>query len=221
MMRDFGSVTRELKGKWITGQLEELLLNQLGDDRPMDYARYDAYLHPNGFWKVRVSGMSQGKAQLRLHYWPPGSPEGDTHDHSWPYASLVLAGAALEETFREDSAGELFAALSYRKARDGEGFGLGGRSNGVRLQSDGVRAWVPGDLSGGESSHIHRFYPAPGQSLLTMVLMGEPTGEPSRVFRPNFQSFQAIAPEPLSAVQIREVMVAGVHGLQALSVAVK
>lgn len=192
--------------QFLADALESGLVDELIDDAAArDFDVSDAYIHPNGFWKVRLHGRSLGSTQVRLHYWPDGSGTGDVHDHGWPYASLALRGRGIEDVYVE-SRGMAATAFSYHPSRPGQ-FSLGWVSRPTQIEVDSTQLILPGQLSGGEASHIHTFTAASGSDLLTLVATGEPAVDFSRVFIPGEVSrMQILEPTALSRAQI-EIMI--------------
>jgi hypothetical protein len=178
------------------------LLESAGD---REFTPADAYVHPNGFWKLRIFGESLGQTQLRLHYWPTGSDHGDIHDHGWPYGSLALRGRGTEEIYHEASGDEV-VAFSYHPATT-DSFALGWQSEPTLIEHSETQIIEVGRFSGGEAEHIHRFYATPGSDLLTLVVTGEPVVAYSRVFLPaDTAAIADITPTPLDLDQIRAIL---------------
>ena len=178
-----------------------LISGLLEDADEREFLARDAYVHPNGFWKVRLHGASLGKMQVRLHYWPTGSEKGDIHDHGWAYASLGLRGAGTEDIYVEGIGG-VATAFSYRPGADG-GFDLGRSHRETQISLDCNQPIQRGQYSGGEASHIHTFTAKGGSDLLTVVATGEPVVKFSRVFVPGrVERLQSLRPAPLTRDQI-------------------
>lgn len=193
----FEAVQGMLRETLATGLVHELLSNA----EVHEFSPQDAYVHPNGFWKVRLHGSSLGKSQVRLHYWPAGSPRGDIHDHGWPYASLALRGLGSEEVYRENGE-QVATAFSYCPGTGG-GFDLGWSHEETRLALDFTQPIRRGQYSGGEAAHIHTFTAAYGSDLLTLVATGEPVVAFSRVFLPGYaQRLESLQPTALTRGQI-------------------
>jgi hypothetical protein len=191
-------LARQFLGDALTSGLIEELLEE-AKTRVFDTG--DAYVHPNGFWKVRLHGRSLGRTQVRLHYWPMGTGAGDVHDHGWPYASLALRGSGVEQSYVE-GAGEPATAFSYRPADSGT-FALGWVKHETRIDPETTLHVMPGQFSGGEASHIHTFTAETGSELLTLVATGEPMVEYSRVFMAqDTDRIESLEPAALSRAQI-------------------
>lgn len=58
-----------------------------------------AYRHPNGFTKVRLTALSDHGWAIRLHVWAEQSADNNIHSHRWNFASKILAGDLIEETY--------------------------------------------------------------------------------------------------------------------------
>jgi hypothetical protein len=58
-----------------------------------------AYLHPNGFLKIRVLTAESGQWSLRLHIWEPGLTDSDIHTHRWDFASRIITGEVQESLY--------------------------------------------------------------------------------------------------------------------------
>lgn len=197
---EVSSATAALKELIHSGRLAQAL------ETEQPFAAADAYVHPNGFWKLRILGGSLEKLQVRLHYWPLGTGKGDIHDHGWAYASCALHGSAVEDVY-EEGTGSVVTAHSYAPV-DGDSFTLGWTSSETRLAHVGATIHTSGTYSGGDASHIHTFHAKPGTDLLTVVLTGEPVVSYSRVFLPGRGSvLDKIRPVPLSPEQIQFILV--------------
>lgn len=61
----------------------------------------NSYFHPNKFFKLGVCRLANC-VKMRLHFWSKEHLEAKTpiHSHAWDYASLLLSGSYLHETFR-------------------------------------------------------------------------------------------------------------------------
>jgi hypothetical protein len=58
-----------------------------------------AYLHPNGFVKLRVASRP-GSWSVRLHLWREPESESQIHSHRWDFASRVLKGSLRTRTYQ-------------------------------------------------------------------------------------------------------------------------
>ncbi len=60
-----------------------------------------SYFHPNKFFKLGICRLSNC-VKLRIHFWNKHHLEAQTpiHSHAWDYASFLLSGSYLHETFQ-------------------------------------------------------------------------------------------------------------------------
>jgi hypothetical protein len=59
-----------------------------------------AYRHPNGFIKIRLASLRDLGWAVRLHMWAERSSDYDIHSHRWDFASRVLSGILMEDTYQ-------------------------------------------------------------------------------------------------------------------------
>jgi hypothetical protein len=57
------------------------------------------YRHPNGFTKIRLAELSDYGWAIRLHVWAEQSADDNIHSHRWKFASRILSGSLIEETY--------------------------------------------------------------------------------------------------------------------------
>lgn len=119
-----------------------------------------SYFHTNGYFKVVLFEFPDGR-KLRLNYWPDAQTtkrEEHCHNHRWGYASTVLAGEFVHETFRRAQAGRLFDHYVYTPRGDRETFDLHLAQKAFLIQ-EMAAALLAGDRYAVEFDVIHRFYP--------------------------------------------------------------
>lgn len=82
------------------GYLAEYLHDLLGDPKS-SYADQSpvGYRHPNGFTKIRLAALSDYGWAIRLHVWAEQSADDNIHSHRWKFASRILSGNLIEETY--------------------------------------------------------------------------------------------------------------------------
>lgn len=88
-----------LKGIGIDG-IRKFILLLLEQGIPSSIVN-NSYFHPNKFFKLGICRLSNC-VKLRLHFWNKHQLEAKTpiHSHAWDYASLLLAGSYVHDTFR-------------------------------------------------------------------------------------------------------------------------
>jgi hypothetical protein len=135
-----------------------------------------SYHHGNGFLKVVLAARHGWK--LRLHIWFPGAPcEENIHDHRWSFASTVLCGELLSETFVDNPAGTVSGVAYQYHARntgqDSHKIAMGG----FRLHSQGQTLRRAGEAYSLPSSVLHRICDYPGKGLVATMMCSAPTRE--------------------------------------------
>lgn len=80
------------------GYLAEYLHDLLQGPESTDQSLV-AYRHPNGFTKIRLAALRDYGWAIRLHVWAKQSADEDIHSHRWNFASRILAGSLVEETY--------------------------------------------------------------------------------------------------------------------------
>lgn len=133
-----------------------------------------SYHHGNGFLKVVLA--SQHGWKLRLHIWFPNTPcEENIHDHRWGFASTVLCGQLLSETFVDDVKGDITGTEYLYHARqhddDSQKHSQGRfclRSLGQQCRSVGEAYFLP-------TSVLHRICDYPHKGLVATMMCSAPT----------------------------------------------
>ncbi len=74
-------------------------LRQLLDHPSTSLPRISAYVHPNGFAKIRLARNSPFWT-LRLHVWEHPEQEVEIHSHRWHFASRLLTGSLITKNYR-------------------------------------------------------------------------------------------------------------------------
>lgn len=65
-----------------------------------------AYRHPNGFTKIRLAALTDNGWAIRLHVWGKKSADENIHSHRWNFASRILIGSLIEETYETTESGK-------------------------------------------------------------------------------------------------------------------
>ena len=172
-----------------------------------------SYWHSNGFAKLVVHVNEEPDFRLRLHVWPAdyrhGSGYENIHNHRWPFASIVLAGAIRVDQFREiDDLGEPGAVvcnrLVYEAAAPGRVGGL--RLEGKRaLRSLGTRNYPAGTVYFCDTDMLHTVARASRGTAATLMLAGAATGNDALVYQdvtrePLVDTDEAIGPDEVMAL---------------------
>lgn len=133
-----------------------------------------SYHHGNGFLKVVLAERQGWK--LRLHIWFPGAPcEENIHDHRWSFASTVLCGGLLSETFTDDPQGAVEGVEYLYHARQGGEESHKVAAGGFRLRSEGRVMRMAGEAYALPSSVLHRICDYPGKGLVATLMCSAPT----------------------------------------------
>lgn len=105
-----------LKGIGIDG-VRTFIASLLKDGIP-DGVVKNSYFHPNKFFKLGICRVSNN-VKLRLHFWSKEHLEVQTpiHFHAWDFASLLVTGSYLHETFTVSDVDEakLLQIKEYQK----------------------------------------------------------------------------------------------------------
>jgi len=97
---------KALKRFVLEGRLTNYLENLIASQNNLATVAAMSYPHPNGFDKIVLAEAASG-ARIRLHLWWPGSVErSDIHDHFWDFASVVIYGKLISETYSLVGRGE-------------------------------------------------------------------------------------------------------------------
>lgn len=100
----------------------------------------------------------------RLHIWDTGTAVEDVstiHDHPWDFRSRIVAGEIRNQRFVIDGS-ELAAEFLTAKIRCGAGGGLISDPVPVRICSEGVERYGPGDQYSQRAPELHESFPSRG-----------------------------------------------------------
>lgn len=137
-----------------------------------------SYHHGNGFLKVVLAAHDGWK--LRLHIWFPGAPcEENIHDHRWSFASTILCGELLSETFVDDASGPVVGQEYLYHARHGNEDSRKVAASQFRLRSQGRLMRRTGDAYFLPESVLHRICDYPGKQLVATMMCSAPTSQTS------------------------------------------
>lgn len=186
-------VLRRLVGSGAVKDLVDLALHHGGHDLA-------GYEHQNHFDKLVLASV--GDAKLVLHDWKPPPADRrslvaayDVHNHRWPFASVVLCGVLVLETFEPRSpavepveavepAPAAFATYEHRYASPGAretfSFVFSGARKALALTS--MATCGPGQYFSVSVDEHHRAYPRPGPRALTLVLQDRPVRTTTTVY---------------------------------------
>jgi hypothetical protein len=102
------------------GHLAEYLRDLLNGTATDSDSYPVGYRHPNGFTKIRLCALPAEGWAIRLHLWDPGSADGDVHSHRWHFASRVLSGELIEETYQLTPGAGTWAMFSCAPSTAGQ-----------------------------------------------------------------------------------------------------
>lgn len=129
----------------------------------------DILAHPlDHEWTLQGFGMLRmyldpGQVE-RLHIWDTGMAVADVstiHDHPWDFTSRIVRGSLVNERFVIDDR-TIGMAMSMAKIKTGEGGGLIGAPEPVRLVSRKQETYHAGDTYSQLAPEFHESLPAPG-----------------------------------------------------------
>lgn len=140
-----------------------------------------SHFHVNGFAKIVL--LRSSNRQIRLHVWPNSRPrpDGDIHDHRWPFTSLPLVGSFEENRYLISDEG-LTTNQHICHPRAGKTW--------IRLsgyQSIALKQCVHAIRSKAatyycEAGEIHQFTPLGTSTAATLVVAGRSLPSHARVF---------------------------------------
>lgn len=164
-----------------------------------------SYFHANGYFKVVLFELTDGR-KLRLNYWPEAraaTRQEHCHNHRWGYASTVLAGDFVHETFRQTPSGLAFDHYVYTPRGERDSFDLHS-AGGAFLSQTAASVLMPGDRYVLEFDVIHRFYPRTNRAC-SLFLQGYPIRDTTDVFVPKGIRLEASHSSPcLTVDELRE-----------------
>jgi hypothetical protein len=151
----------------------------------LDEVRRRSYWHSNGFAKIKI--IVEDHFCVRLHIWPPGANRrGDVnpHKHRWEFASWVLLGQGLVESYFTESDSEDVEAVAHIRCD------YGPSSQGGFLYPRGV-AWLrkrsthrlsAGTIYPCSREVLHTVAPDGDQLVATVVLQGPVIENTAKVY---------------------------------------
>lgn len=139
-------------------------------------------LHPIGFWKLVLISSREPTFSLRLHVWsrPVHEVSLDVHTHRWDFASLICAGAFVQDIYESECRSGIEVRRFYwtddcegREPRSDR------RTAFLRLSSSTQPG--PGSIYELRAGVPHCFRPI--RSGVSLVLQGPSVSEASQIFR--------------------------------------
>jgi hypothetical protein len=170
-----------------TGALSSALLKIVASPSDLAQVGVRSLQHANGFSKLVLA--EGNRRQVRLHIWDnenlPGHarPLENAHNHRWPFATLLLAGAYTATTF-QPSEGDAYAWHKYAPSKTPVAYelDLAGTCDLVPVNQTtlvaGSSYWV-------DPTVVHRVTITPDVPLTaTLVLVGRHASATTDVFVP-------------------------------------
>ena len=124
-----------------------------------------------GFARVKIADVG------RIHVWDSrlAVPLVSTvHTHPWPLKSTIISGELINSRFVTPPAGIRCAPYVHQRLKTGEGGGLVGEPEEIRLSPLDPRCYLPGDTYEQAPDDIHRTQAQDG----TVTLLERPQGPP-------------------------------------------
>lgn len=139
---------------------------------------------PSYEWTIQGFGMARTKlADVgRIHVWDSRlrvSLVSDIHAHPWPLNSTVISGELINQRFQVNPAERLGMPYMRSLIATGEGGGLIGEPELVKMYGDKPEFYKAGDIYQQEPTEIHRSIPMDGTVTLVERPMGPPLQETS------------------------------------------
>ena len=133
-----------------------------------------SYHHGNGFLKVVIAAQNGWK--LRLHVWFPNTPcEENIHDHRWSFASTVLCGQLLSETFVDEATGDIHGDEYCYFARQQQAMSHKVAQGQFHLRSLGQQCRSAGESYCLPKSVLHRICDYSNKDLVATMMCSAPT----------------------------------------------
>jgi hypothetical protein len=166
----------------IAGRLDELEAEVTASPDLVSAAASGSYNHPNGFEKLLLMTGPE-KTKLLLHTWTEESladaaAAEHSHNHRWPFATLVLMGAYRFESYDVESTGAAFR-YRYVSAGDGDNYALVSHGRAALLPELSFEL-RPACTCVSDSGTVHRVVPIE-TPLVTLFLQGRPDREETTV----------------------------------------
>ena len=133
-----------------------------------------SYHHGNGFLKVVLAAQDGWK--LRLHVWFANTPcEENIHDHRWGFASTVLCGQLLSETFVDDIDGDITGTEYLYHARQNQDESQKHIQGRFCLRSLGQQCRGVGESYFLPTSVLHRICDYSNKNIVATMMCSAPT----------------------------------------------
>ncbi|MBL0231016.1 MAG: hypothetical protein IPP76_09535 [Moraxellaceae bacterium] len=133
-----------------------------------------SYHHGNGFLKVVLAAQDGWK--LRLHVWFDNTPcEENIHDHRWGFASTVLCGQLLSETFVDDIDGDITGTEYLYHARQNQDESQKHIQGRFCLRSLGQQCRGVGESYFLPTSVLHRICDYANKNMVATMMCSAPT----------------------------------------------
>lgn len=163
-----------------------LLISEcLTNPSTLDAALQAAQVHPNGFYKCKLKSSRNGYA-LRLHLWKPASLRSpatqlsNIHNHRWDFASYVLEGHYVHETFVRDPAGEKYFHHTYSDEQAQAKLVQNDTNQALLLLSAHEQARDSMNFVSSET--LHRVIPSCDETTATLFVTGCSVSSETQVF---------------------------------------
>jgi hypothetical protein len=156
-----------------------------------------------GFGFIRTKLANVG----RIHVWDSSLATryvSTMHTHPWPLHSTIISGELINQRFKRT---ELDTGLPYMHSRiaTGEGGGLIGEPEEVRLIAMVPETYWPGEVYEQEPDEIHRSIPQDGCVTLIERPQGPPL-EQASVYWPRGSQWISAEPKPADLYQVDRVI---------------
>jgi hypothetical protein len=160
-------------------------------------------------WTVQGFGFIRTKLANvgRIHVWDSSLTThyvSTMHTHPWPLHSTIISGELINQRFERT---ELECGIPYMHSRiaTGEGGGLIGKPEAVRLVPKVPESYWSGEVYEQEPDEIHRSIPQDGCVTLIERPQGPPLEEAS-VYWPVGTNWVSAEPRPADAWDIERVI---------------
>jgi hypothetical protein len=156
--------------------IKDLMLDRVPDgiDEPM------AYIHPNGFTKIRLAAPPGRNWAIRIHRWDLPFDQGDVHNHRWDFVSRVISGRIHEGQYYETVA----PAGDWRRrtcSRDSRGDYILGVDEACELEQIEIDSYEMGDSYIRKHERLHHISTDSGHPTVTIMIQSQPRTEATTV----------------------------------------
>lgn len=162
-------------------------------------------------WSLQGLGMLRtyldADHRLRLHVWTEaGANEGvsELHTHPWDFTSIVIAGEVINRIYIKELSGAGDKEWQEQTIRCGEGGGLVGEPEIVKLTEKPLERYGSGETYSQYARQIHQSSPADGTVTIIKRTFGKDT-EHAYVYFPVGDEWVTAEPRPATDEEAKTI----------------